>query len=477
MSDDVVLLDAVPGAVLLTREGVVTAVNAEAEALLGAGLVGRPAPAGLAGAGEAETEVRLTSASGAELHVACQSRPNPGGGLVHLLRDVTEQRLHNHRVAALARTAARVSARSTISSLLHTMAEEIDAADGIAAVQIITSEPGGENIAIMGATGFAEYPDFFERLKACRDLGAPLATLATMDTGTQWIQRDRKRYMLESSFYEPMHEYVADLDWSDFVATPIIAREHPIGALLVYVRSGYEIKPALTEFLTAMAEQAAVAIDYHELIERSRTQVRVDERQRLARDLHDSVIQQVFAIGMQAKGIEALGARGGAEAVVRQAVDIQDLAKSVQGDLRAIVQGMRKSITAQGGLRRGLAALADETAERAGISVTLQVAAEADDLDTALADDLYDIVSEGVHNVVKHAHAHAVTVSVSVDGARVAAVVEDDGVGPDGDPQGYGLASMRYRASRWGGTIRLRRVGDRTRLAATLSARSEEAKS
>jgi len=99
------------------------------------------------------------------------------------------------------------------------------------------------------------------------------------------------------------------------------------------------------------------------------------------------------------------------------------------------------------------------------INATMQV----DLLGQSLADDLYDILSEGVHNVVKHAGAHAVTVSVTVDDGRVAATVEDDGVGPGEAPQGYGLASMRYRASRWGGSILLGRAEGRTRLSTTLT--------
>ncbi|MFC9250949.1 sensor histidine kinase [Amycolatopsis thailandensis] len=473
-----VLLDAIPGAVLVTRDGLVVGLNAGAIDLLGSELIGHPAPPALAGLGALEKEVRLTSATGEALHVAISARPSPAGITVHVLRDVTEQRWSQDRVAALARTAARVSAQSTTTSLLHAMAEEVHAAEGIAAVQIITAEPGGENLAIMGATGFDDYPDFFDRLMACRDLGAPLATLKVMRTGKQWIHRDRKRFMLDADFYRPLHDYVARLDWRDFVATPMVARGRAIGALLVYVRSKHVIVPALTGFLCSMAEQAALAIDYHRLIERSRIQVRIDERQRLARDLHDSVLQQLFALGMQARGLEALGARTRADpAVLGHARDIQELAKSLQRDLRAIVQGMRKTIVSRDGLRRALVALVEETSERTGIMATVEMADASAELDVALADDLYGIISEGVHNVVKHALAHTVTVSVTMTSGQVAAVVEDDGVGPSGTLEGYGLASMRYRASRWGGTIRVQRFGDRTRLTATLSSRPEETRS
>ncbi|MEU4377254.1 PAS domain-containing sensor histidine kinase [Pseudonocardia alni] len=464
------LVDGVPTAALVTHDGVVEAANADAAHLLGDALVGRRLPAALADAGPVETEARLTTPSGVRLDVACIARRWSDGRAVYLLRDITEQRAHQDRVAALARTAARVSDDSTIDSLLHAMAEEIHGADGIVAVQIITAEPDGENLTIMGATGFDEYPDFFERLMACRDLGAPLASLRVMRSGRQFLHRDRKRYMLESDFYRPLWEYVEGLDWRDFVATPMLARGRAIGALLVYLAADHTITPPLTEFLDSMAEQAALAVDYHRLIDRNRAQVRVDERQRLARDLHDSVIQQVFAIGMQARGLEGLGNRPGADpAIARHAHDLQDLAQSVQRDLRSIVQGMRTSVAAEAGLRPALVALSEKTADRSGLAVTLDVSEQVDLLGQSLADDLYDILSEGVHNVVKHAGAHAVTVSVTVDDGRVAATVEDDGVGPGEAPQGYGLASMRYRASRWGGSILLGRAEGRTRLSTTLT--------
>lgn len=456
-------VDALPLPAVVTRGGLVVAANAGATDLLGA-LAGRALPVELVSVGPAETEVRI-----GRRDLACVTREGADGAVVLLLRDVTEQRTHQDRIATLARTAARVSADSTIGSLLDAMAQEIHRAEGISAVQIITGEPDGENLTIMGATGFDEYPDFFDRLMTCRDLGAPLATLRVMRDRTQFLHPDRKRYMLGSDFYQPLWEYVADLDWRDFVATPMLARGRATGALLVYLASDHTITPALTDFLAAMAEQAALAVDYHRLIDRNRTQVRVDERQRLARNLHDSVIQQVFAIGMQARGLEALGARPGTDpAVVRHALDLQELAQSVQRDLRSIVQGMRTSVAAEAGLRPALRALAEKTTERFGLAVTLQIAEQADLLGKGLSGDLYDILSEGVHNVVKHADAHTVTVSVQVDDGRVRAIVEDDGVGPGETPQGYGLASMRYRASRWGGTIALRRAQGRTRLTTTL---------
>lgn len=124
----------------------------------------------------------------------------------------------------------------------------------------------------------------------------------------QCVLPRRRAQMLADPNWEPMHVYVSQLEWEDFVSTPLLSRGKALGALNVYLAVGHGATPVILDFLGAMAEQAALAVDYATLIHEERGAVRREERKRLARDLHDSVVQHVFSIGMQAKALTTLGA-------------------------------------------------------------------------------------------------------------------------------------------------------------------------
>jgi signal transduction histidine kinase len=213
-----------------------------------------------------------------------------------------------------------------------------------------------------------------------------------------------------------------------------------------------------------MAEQAAVAVDYAALLQKERALARREERQRLARDLHDSIVQQVFSVGMQAKSLSVLGGRGAplpAESVQRIADEIEDLSKTVLTDLRAMVHELRPSTSAQLGLEEAVRALTESTGNRTGLRFDLRIGDGLDLVASDLAEDAYRIVAEAIHNVVKHAEAATVTVRLGVRDHVLTVAVADDGRGLRAAAgtrrsDGYGLTSMRERAEQWGGTLRVR---------------------
>jgi signal transduction histidine kinase len=228
------------------------------------------------------------------------------------------------------------------------------------------------------------------------------------------------------------------------------------------------MEPRTVEFLVAMADQAAIAVDYANLLRHTSDGARREERQRLARDLHDSIVQQVFSISMQAKSMEVLAKRGEqvpAAAVLRIAGEVSDLSGTVLADLRAMVHELRLSASADlGGLEEAVRALAESTANRTGLKFSVTAGPGLDQVKGELAEDVYRIVAEAIHNVVRHAAAGKVTIRLNLRGDRLTARVADDGQGmtavPAGrrDPAGprdagYGLTTMRERAERWGGTV------------------------
>ncbi|MGO2111588.1 MAG: GAF domain-containing sensor histidine kinase [Pseudoclavibacter sp.] len=370
-----------------------------------------------------------------------------------------ESRRQGQIVAAIARTAANLASRASLESLLAAIAEELQEIDGIAAAQLILVERRTGALRVMGASGFAADPEFLGLLESCHRLGAPLATYAALEAGGQLVYRDRRSAMVADARWRPLHSYVLQVDWSDFVATPFAPQGGDRGVIHCYLSPGFEAGQQLSEFLLSMADQAALAIDYHDLIEGARTRARTLERQRIARDLHDSVIQNVFSIGMHARALESIGGAigdGGAP-VTAISRDLQALAQQVQGDLRGIVRALQPSPAAEHGLASALDLLADAMGRRANIPVSVAFNGAPDPLPAELVDDLYYIASEGMHNAVKHAAPTRISVEVDVriDAGQVVVRISDDGVGltMTSVPTGHGLVSMRYRAARWHGTL------------------------
>jgi signal transduction histidine kinase len=274
----------------------------------------------------------------------------------------------------------------------------------------------------------------------------------------------RWRMIKDDPAWEPLREYLSELEWDSFASVPLMLRGRAEGVLNAFFAPGQVVGRATLEFLVAMAEQAAVAVDYAALLHEERALARREERQRLARDLHDSIVQQVFSVGMQAKSLSVLGGRGGpvaAETVQRIADEIEDLSKTVLADLRAMVHELRPPTSAAAGLGEAVRALVESTGNRTGLRFDLHVGDGLSDVGSEIAEDAYRIVAEAIHNIVKHAEACAATVRVGVRDHVLIVNVADDGrglrAGGAGRSDGYGLTSMRERAERWGGTLRVRR--------------------
>ena len=219
-----------------------------------------------------------------------------------------------------------------------------------------------------------------------------------------------------------------------------------------------------------------MAVDHAALLEWERDVARREERQKLARDLHDSVVQQVFSMMMQARSLGVLVERGlppTPEQVAQVAGDLSSSAEDVLADLRGMVVELRPAAATAGGLTSAVRSLVDTTAARTGVPVSLDVddrGSELCALDAALLEDVYRIVAEALHNSVKHAEASQIHIRLAVTPhgrrRRLVAEVTDDGRGVDAEndatrsggsaSSGFGMTVMRERAARWGGAVRVR---------------------
>jgi PAS domain S-box-containing protein len=465
------------GLAVVDADGLFVQMNPAAIELCGRDaddLIGMPAPFRLAQAfsadavglledGPAEQVCTWAPVAGVRREFAYQARPLPGDEdlTVVAFRDVTDERHRQRRVAALARTSAKLASEPSITATLDALAHELLQADALAGVQILTVGDSGRGLQIMGTAGFRRVPDFFERLMECRARGAELRMIDALERREPVVVAHRWESIRADPAWEPLHEYLGELKWDSFASVPLMVRGRAEGVLNAFFTPGQVVGRRTLEFLLAMAEQAAVAVDYASLLQKERALARREERQRLARDLHDSIVQHVFSIGMQAESISVLGGRGDAvpaESVRTIAAEIGGLARTVLADLRAMVHELRPASSAQHGLDDAVRALVASTVHRTGLQFDLHVGEGLEQIPPAVAEDAYRIVAEAIHNVVKHAEARTAVVRLALRNHRLTATVADDGVGchPRTEPgaaTGYGLTSMRERAQRWGGEV------------------------
>src|SRR5918994_4818821 len=263
--------------------------------------------------------------------VAADSRC-PGCGSA-LDQEPEDARRGQRRLAAIARAASSVADAASLSVTLDVVANEVVQAEHIAAVQILRVEGG--TMQLVGKAGFIDADDFTDRLEDCRRLGARLMFVEAFQTCRRIVVPHRKAAVMADSRWAPLHRIMGAPEWDAFAAVPLVVRGRAVGVLNAFYEPGEPPGPAALEFLEAMADQAATGVDSAALLPRSRHDAQLAERARLARELHDSVVQQVFSMRMQAKALQAQVAPGRTvrtERVQAVADELLELAQTALAD-------------------------------------------------------------------------------------------------------------------------------------------------
>lgn len=213
-----------------------------------------------------------------------------------------------------------------------------------------------------------------------------------------------------------------------------------------------EMSPAIAgqpKMLTAIARDTSERLRRQAAEEERAVSLQIlSERERLAGDLHDLVIQRLFAAGMGLQSIQGL---------IADPVASDRLAETV-GSLDAAIAELRASIfhlkSEDGnGLRSRVTRILGDSASRLGFEPKLNIKGDLTHVDEVTAENLVAALTEALSNVVRHAHASSVGVSLSVGGDDLEMVIEDDGVGiGTGRSRGQGLNNIERRAERLDGS-------------------------
>jgi signal transduction histidine kinase len=185
------------------------------------------------------------------------------------------------------------------------------------------------------------------------------------------------------------------------------------------------------------------------------------ERQRIARDLHDSVSQTLFSMTLHARAAQRAiaGAGGLIDGGRRELGQVVELSRSALAEMRSLIFELRPEGLADEGLVSAIRKHAAVLSSREGLPIEVHGPTERLSLTPGAEENLYRIIQEGLANVIKHAHANHASVTIRAIGPEVSVEVTDDGRGftrPASNSGHMGLQSINDRARELGGTATVR---------------------
>ncbi len=245
-------------------------------------------------------------------------------------------------------------------------------------------------------------------------------------------------------------------DFGSWMSVPMKLGDRVTGMLAVEIDQIDCYTDHHAELLMAVADQAAVAVENARLYEQARGLAALEERQKLARELHDSVSQALFGIGLGARTARALLDRDPAR--VEEPLDyVIGLAEAGLTEMRALIFELRPEALELEGLVGSLEKQLAALQTRHGLTIDADLDQEPD-VPFDVKETLYRIAQETLNNVAKHAQARTVTVRLATGESGTRLEITDDGTGfdPSGSFPGHlGLRSMRERAARIGAALEL----------------------
>jgi len=237
---------------------------------------------------------------------------------------------------------------------------------------------------------------------------------------------------------------------------PLATDERVFGALAVSNRRGIA---AFNEddlsSLKLFAAQASIALEYGRIRSELQRLAIVEDRERIARELHDGIVQSLFAVGLSLLSAEPLAAREPVRERIREAVDSID---RVIADLRRYIFGLKPQAVGMETLGHAVTTLATEFQARTQVVTAVEVDSRLADLTGPHVEEVVQVAREALSNVARHAHATTCRVSLHYETPQAVLVIDDDGRGFDpGDVpgHGYGMTNLRERAAAIEGVLEI----------------------
>lgn len=388
-----------------------------------------------------------------------------GDGFAVIWRDVTDRRLaHESLTRANDDLLRRVNELRTLNLVAQTLVFTHDLRAGLETVCAAVAErTGAASAAVFGlsrrpsrADGTAPAPRLDElaelHVLTPDDLGALGETLLTQRRPIALERRGLNFPFGEETLRRLQCENAAYL-----LLVPLSAPSGNLGLLVLQRGSASHPFSADHQSLAeTVAGQVATAISNAQLGEQARRAAALAERNRVARDLHDSATQSLYSLVLMAGGWAIKAEKGNLTDIPARFTQLSAIAVQVLKELRLLIYQLRHP-ELEAGLLKALEERLAAVEQRANIKATLEVAGELPGLAPEDEQQLYVMLQEALNNALRHARASSVAVTIRVEAGAVVFHVRDDGVGfdPNRPTGGLGLGSMQERAAKIGARLTL----------------------
>jgi signal transduction histidine kinase len=241
------------------------------------------------------------------------------------------------------------------------------------------------------------------------------------------------------------------------LVVPLMAKERVIGVVRIDHGDGRAYTSHHAALAMAFASQAAVAIENARLYAKAHDMAALEERHRLARELHDSVTQALYGVTMCAEAAASLLEAGQQETATTYLREVRETAQDALREMRLLIFELRPPVLAEEGLEGALRARLTAVEGRvSGLSTTIDVRGELS-IPAPVEEALYGIAQETLNNIYKHARATSISLSLQQVGQKVTMQIRDNGIGFDpaatAGHGGLGLNGMAERATQVGGDL------------------------
>jgi PAS domain S-box-containing protein len=317
-------------------------------------------------------------------------------------------------------------------------------------------------VGVLGADGLLE--DFItfgvtdEQRQAIGHLPVGKGILGVLITDARPIRLRRIQDDPRSVGFPPHHPPM-----TSFLGVPISVRGRLYGNLyLTDKRGAAEFTEEDERAVVTLATQAGVAIENARLFAEAQDQLALQERHRLARELHDSVSQALFSLTLQTRAAQLLLEREGLDptgAIGGRMAKLRELTDGALAEMRALIFELRPEALREEGLLAAVRKQAEGLSAREELSVVMEAPEDRIALPDQAEEQLYRLAQEALNNVVKHAQASRVRIRFQLphpDADQLILEVSDDGIGFDPSvarPGHMGLRTMAERAASLGGTL------------------------
>lgn len=290
--------------------------------------------------------------------------------------------------------------------------------------------------------------------------GHPLPVLSPLnieDTFGGQVITQRTPLLLQNSARQK-HAYDRNPALKTMLAVPLCVDESILGVLDVVNKPGGFTDTDI-RLMHLFADQAAISIEHALLHEQAERLAVIEERQRLARELHDSVTQAIYSITLYADAARMALASGKQDVAADHLQELRHMAREAIMDMRLLIFELHPPVLEKEGLATAVQTRLETVEARSGLQSAFSVTGKEQRLPLFIEEDLYRIVQEALNNAVKHAHAQQVSVHLFFADHFFRVEVTDDGIGFDpGQARqsgGVGLRSIEERTRRIGGKLQV----------------------